>query len=416
MERRRRDWKAGRAHLPSSSSSQSANSTYQRPKFPSNASRNPENYNRNPSTGKQRIKEGEDSCNLPSVIGTCPDMCPARERAQRERLRDLSVFERLNGNPGRTSSTLAVKKFCRTMSTMDMQASDVRPLPVLRNTLKYLFNLLDSSEQPFEVVHDFVFDRTRSIRQDLGMQNIISDQSIHMYEEMVKFHIISHHKLMRCSGDSNISSLHYLNMEQLMKSLVSLFDLYDINQKSSSINKNAAEFYSFYVLLHLAPNSQPMGESLSLWLRQLPSTVIKSKEMCFARSLLRHSRMGNYKRFFSIIAAEASHLQFFLIEPFINEVRAIALSYINHGNYKLHPYPLAHLSELLMMKESEVESLCNACGLETSTDEAGIKLVPTKQTGFCLPKGGFQNYSFLGLERLQRQAAFNDARQAANTE
>lgn len=33
-----------------------------------------------------------------------------KERAQRERLRDLSVFERLNGNPGRTSPSLAVKK------------------------------------------------------------------------------------------------------------------------------------------------------------------------------------------------------------------------------------------------------------------------------------------------------------------
>ena len=40
-------------------------------------------------------------------------------------------------------------------------------------------------EHPFEVVHDFIFDRTRSIRQDLSMQNIVNDQTIHMYEEMV---------------------------------------------------------------------------------------------------------------------------------------------------------------------------------------------------------------------------------------
>lgn len=66
-----------------------------------------------------------------------------------------------------------------------MQASDVRPLPVLEETLNYLMNLLDSTEHPFEVVHDFIFDRTRSIRQDLGMQNIVNDQTIRMYEEMV---------------------------------------------------------------------------------------------------------------------------------------------------------------------------------------------------------------------------------------
>lgn len=34
----------------------------------------------------------------------------AKERVQREQFRDLTVFERLNGNPRKTSSTLAVKK------------------------------------------------------------------------------------------------------------------------------------------------------------------------------------------------------------------------------------------------------------------------------------------------------------------
>lgn len=68
-----------------------------------------------------------------------------------------------------------------------MQALDIRPLPVLQETLEYLFKLMESSEYPFDVVHDFVFDRTRSIRQDLGMQNIINDQVINMYEKMVEY-------------------------------------------------------------------------------------------------------------------------------------------------------------------------------------------------------------------------------------
>lgn len=34
----------------------------------------------------------------------------ARERAQRERLRDLAVLERVGGDPARTSPSLAVKK------------------------------------------------------------------------------------------------------------------------------------------------------------------------------------------------------------------------------------------------------------------------------------------------------------------
>ncbi|XP_042479961.1 SAC3 family protein C isoform X2 [Macadamia integrifolia] len=347
----------------------------------------------------QSIESIHVSSTFPSIVGTCTLMCPARERVQRERLRDLSVFERLNGHLGKTSPSLAVKKFCRTISTMRVQESDVRTLPVLKETLHYLLNLLDSSEQPFEVVHDFVFDRTRSIRQDLSMQNIVNDEAIHMYEEMVKFYIVSHHKLLWSNCNPNISSMHYLNLEQLRKSLSSLYDMYDANRKSSSISKNEAEFRSFYVLLHLSSNSQSV---------RLASPILKSKEMCFTRKVLRFFRLGNYKCFFATIATESSYLQYCLMEPYINELRILVVSYINYGGYAHSPYPLAQLSKLLRMKESDMESLCNACGLETSIDKVGNKFLPTKQATFHPPKGGFQNYSFLGLEKLQRHTRDED--------
>ncbi|XP_026662245.1 SAC3 family protein C isoform X2 [Phoenix dactylifera] len=268
------------------------------------------------------------SPNAPALVGTCPDMCPEKERAQRERLRDLAVFERLDGNLARTSPGLAVKK--------------------------------------------------------------------------VKFHIISHKKLGRCCGKSDVSSLCYLNMEQLMKCLLSLFDMYDINQRSKSIGKNAAEFYSFYVLLHLGYKIPKMGDSLSFWYSQLALPILQSKEMCFARSLLRYSQVGNYKRLFSTIAAEASDLQLCLLEPFLNEVRGQALSYISYSSYKLQPYPLRDLCKILMIKEADLESLCYECGLETSTDEGGSKFLPAKQTSFRLPKPGFQSYSLFNSEKNHR--------------
>ncbi|XP_024018090.1 SAC3 family protein C isoform X2 [Morus notabilis] len=308
----------------------------------------------------------------PAIAGTCPFMCPEEERAQRERLRDLAVFERLNGNPSLSSPSLAVKKFCRTITSKQVRASDVRPLPILEDTLTYLLNLLHSAKHPFEVIQDFIFDRTRSIRQDLTMQHIVNDRAIRMYQKMVKFHVISHYKLRNHSSFQDASSLHYLNLEQLTKSLTSLFDLYE-------------------------------GESLSLWFRHVPSSIMRSKEMCFARELLRFFRFGNYKRFLNAVAAEASCLQYCIIEPYVNEVRALALAFINNGGYKLHPYPLAHLSNLLMMKVSEVESFCNACGLETCTDEEGNKLLPMKQTTFCRPKGGFMRYGLMGLDQFEDQ-------------
>ncbi|KAK5826619.1 SAC3 family protein C isoform X1 [Gossypium arboreum] len=358
----------------------------------------------------QQQEEQEAREDVGSIIGTCPFMCPDGERAQRERLRDLAVFERLHGDPRKTSPSLAVKKFCRTISVKHVQASDVRPLAVLEDTLNYLLNLLDSSEHPFEVVHDFIFDRTRSIRQDLSMQHIVNDRAICMYEKMVKFHVISHQRLRNCTS-SSISSLQYLNMEQLTKALASLYVLYEANRNNNFVYENEAnrnnnfvyeneaQFHSFYVLLHLDSKNQQMQESLSYWFRNVPSPVMKSKEMHFARQVLRFYRMGNYKRFLCTVSTESSYLQYCIIEPHVNEVRALAISYINNCCYKLHPYPLEQLSKLLMMKELDVESLCHACGLEISSDDGENKSLPMKQTTFSIPKGSLQSYELVGLQQ-----------------
>uniref|UniRef100_A0A0E0NV31 SAC3/GANP/THP3 conserved domain-containing protein n=1 Tax=Oryza rufipogon TaxID=4529 RepID=A0A0E0NV31_ORYRU len=282
----------------------------------------------------------------PPIVGSCPDMCPARERAQRERLRDLAVFERVGGDPARTSPSLAVKKF--------------------------------------EIVHDFIFDRTRSVRQDLSIQNIVNAQAIQIYEDVIKFHILSHQKLSRSSQDSDASSLCYLNMEQLMKCLLSLFDMYDVIHKNNSQSSKETEYYSFYVLLHLGCKIPKMVDSLSLWYGHLSASIIQSKEMVFARSILRFYHLGNFKRFFCAIAAEGTDLQLRLLEPFLNEARVRALMYFNHSGYKLQHHPLTHLSEILMIEELDLETLCRLCGLEISNNEDTKAFAP-KQASFCVP-------------------------------
>ncbi|XP_004514308.1 SAC3 family protein C isoform X1 [Cicer arietinum] len=391
-----------RHKFPSNATNQSKVSTFAQRVTPPPTTGS--NYNASISDFNSSQEDAQQSSNFGVLVGTCPYMCPERERIQREKLRDLAVFERLNGNPGKSSPALAVKKFCRTISSKYVQASDMRPLAVLEDTLNYLLGLLDSKEHPFEVVHDFIFDRTRSIRQDLTMQNIVSKRVIYMYEGMVKFHVISHQKLWCSMGDPNIASLHHLNMEQLTKTLSSLFNLYEANRNSNNVHENEAEFHSLYVLLNLGSHSKPMGEPLSLWFSRVSTPILKSKEMQFARRVVRSFRLCNYIDFFRTAAAQASYLQYCIMEPYINEVRSLALSCINFSGYKLHPYPLFNLSKHLMIEESDLELLCHSCGLETCTDESGNKLLHTKQTTFSHPKGGFQKYSFLGLQDYGRQS------------
>lgn len=59
-------------------------------------------------------------------------------------------------------------------------------------------------------------------------------------------------------SDPNITSMRHLNMEQLTKTLASLFILYEANRKSNFVHENEAEFHALYVLLHLDSYSKPM--------------------------------------------------------------------------------------------------------------------------------------------------------------
>uniref|UniRef100_A0A803N789 SAC3/GANP/THP3 conserved domain-containing protein n=1 Tax=Chenopodium quinoa TaxID=63459 RepID=A0A803N789_CHEQI len=229
------------------------------------------------------MEEDTDYTTAHCIVGTCPFMCPEKERIQREQLRDLAVFERLNGNQSKSSSILAVKK--------------------------------------------------------------------------IRFHVTSHHKLRRCEGDSTtLSSIHHLNMQQLTKCLGSLYNLYDINRTSDSLRLNIDLYLSSFILRLIAIQRLLsslmllLGESLSLWFSRLSSYIVSSKEMCFARTVLRSFRMGNFWRFFHTVASEATNLQFCIIEPYIMEVRAPAVACINSSGYKLHPYPLTSLSKILMIK------------------------------------------------------------------
>lgn len=83
----------------------------------------------------------------------------------------------------------------------------------------------------------------------------------YVFTFQVKFYVVSHHKLRESCSGSNKSSMHHLNLEQLTKTLASLYDLYEIN-RSDSIYENEAEFRSLYVLLHLDSNSQPTVKCL----------------------------------------------------------------------------------------------------------------------------------------------------------
>ena len=134
------------------------------------------------------------------IIGTCEDMCPASERERRQNMSDIQIFERVDpNNPNLTSSDLAVRRFARTVD--DPHPSEFRTRGALTRTMDYLRRLLDRTDVRFGLVHKFLWDRYRSIRQDLYIQNINDEFAINIFEEIVRFHVLCEHEL--CGEDQS---------------------------------------------------------------------------------------------------------------------------------------------------------------------------------------------------------------------
>ena len=113
-------------------------------------------------------------CKLP--VGTCPDMCPAAERAQREKERRLHRFEVAPGCRGdrpRADPQRAVKEYRRPAAGKARPPpSQLRPPSVLLATVRYLAGeVAERADASSAEVASFVADRLRAVRLDLALQD-----------------------------------------------------------------------------------------------------------------------------------------------------------------------------------------------------------------------------------------------------
>lgn len=113
-------------------------------------------------------------CELP--VGTCPDMCPASERARREkegRLHRFEVAPGCCGNWPRADPQRAVKEYSRPAAgKVRPQPSQLRPPAVLLATVRYLASeVAERTDASRAEVASFVADRLRAVRLDLALQS-----------------------------------------------------------------------------------------------------------------------------------------------------------------------------------------------------------------------------------------------------
>ncbi|KAK5805147.1 SAC3 family protein B [Gossypium arboreum] len=297
------------------------------------------------------------------IIGLCPDMCPESERAERERKGDLDQYERVDGDRNQTSESLAVKKYTR---TAEREASLIRPMLVLQKTIDYLLNLLDQPyDDRFLGIYNFLWDRMRAIRMDLRMQHIFDQGAITMLEQMIRLHIIAMHELCEYTKGEGFSEGFdaHLNIEQMNKTSVELFQMYDDHRKKGINVPTEKEFRGYYALLKLDkhPGYKVEPAELSLDLAKMTPEIRQTPEVLFARNVARACRTGNFVAFFRLVR-KASYLQACLMHAHFAKLRTQAFASLHSSLQNNQGLPISHVAEWLGIEEEDIESILDYYG------------------------------------------------------
>ncbi|KAM9009725.1 germinal-center associated nuclear protein [Ara ararauna] len=314
-----------------------------------------------------------------TVIGTCPDMCPEKERYMRETRNQLSIFELLLGSD-KVDHAAAIKEYSRSSADQEEPLPhELRPSEVLSMTMDYLVtNIMDQGEGNYREWYDFVWNRTRGIRKDITQQHLCNPLMVSLIEKCTRFHIHCAHHLCEepmSSFDAKI------NNENMTKCLQSLKEMYQDLANKGVYCKSEAEFRGYNVLLNLNK-----GDILRE-VQQFHPEVRNSPEVRFAVQAFAALNSNNFVRFFKLVQA-ASYLNACLLHCYFNQIRKDALKSLNVAytvsTQRCTVFPLDHLVRMLLFKDcEEATDFISYYGLSVS-DGAYVEL---NRSAFLEPDG-----------------------------
>uniref|UniRef100_A0A8C3LBH1 Germinal-center associated nuclear protein n=1 Tax=Chrysolophus pictus TaxID=9089 RepID=A0A8C3LBH1_CHRPC len=314
-----------------------------------------------------------------TIVGTCPDMCPEKERYMRETRNQLSIFEVLLGSD-KVNHAAAIKEYSRSSADQEEPLPhELRPSEVLSMTMDYLVtNIMDQGEGNYREWYDFVWNRTRGIRKDITQQHLCNPLMVSLIEKCTRFHIHCAHHLCEepmSSFDAKI------NNENMTKCLQSLKEMYQDLANKGIYCKSEAEFRGYNVLLNLNK-----GDILRE-VQQFHPEVRNSPEVRFAVQAFAALNSNNFVRFFKLVQA-ASYLNACLLHCYFNQIRKDALKSLNIAytvsTQRCTVFPLDHLVRMLLFKDcEEATDFISYYGLSVS-DNTYVEL---NRSAFLEPDG-----------------------------
>lgn len=202
--------------------------------------------------------------------GSCPDMCPERERLLRIHGNMVSHFEcKQIDSKLEPIFEIMVKQYARSSADQaNPLPHELRPTSVLVRTMHYMlkniiYPIESNIEQDLASWYDFCWDRLRAIRKDIVQQNLQNAEVITILEQIGRFHVVCY-DLMTGYPGFDIK----LNTENLNNCIQMLMPMYKDSDQQCA---NEPEFVSYELLMHLGnPQFHTAYDALPLHIKQTP--------------------------------------------------------------------------------------------------------------------------------------------------
>lgn len=246
------------------------------------------------------------------------------------------------------------------------------------SSLKYL---IDNVVPQLPKSHTFLWDRTRSIRQDFTYQNYIGPEAVLCNELIARVHIVSLHIMLT----SDVEYSKQQELEQFNKTLQTLSELYAANRKldPSFRSPNEPEFRAYQLLSHINDTETLMH------IQALPFDILRDARLQLAltlRSLVQHVSRNNpdnafnlFASFFNTLVKNTSipYLYLCLLETHFSDIRSNALASMAHAYHSRgSPYIVPRLTSMLGFdNDLDTISFCT---------DYGLKVVDDAQAGQCI--------------------------------
>lgn len=292
-------------------------------------------------------------------VGTCPDMCPAAERARREeegRLHRFEVAPGCFGKRPRADPQRAVKEYSRPAAGKARpQPSLLRPPSVLLATVRYLAGeVADRTDASRAEVAGFVADRLRAVRLDLALQSAGDAESVVVLEAAlaVLLAVVARFRPNAACGPVD----PVLLQAQVQEGFGSLRRCY---ARSAGPHPRQPFFQGLFLLYNLG-SVEALHEVL-----QLPATLRSCPALRTALAVDAAFREGNAARLFRLLRT-LPYLQSCAVQCHVGHARRRALAHLARAlsTPKGQTLPLGFMVHLLALDGlEEARDLCQAHGL-----------------------------------------------------